>query len=302
MTYPFREGFQEGDTRNPQYFDFSDIYWWLLDNIFGNSQYASSQAQDLATVLSQVDISGYDDNGQTQLIRAYSDNYKNVVNYLTQYRGKDPLTAQKLTADMLGKGLVGLPQNQFSQMIESYASNPELDKFIAQQNTQQILAEQEKRQKQLGILSSQQIEKGSDIYGQELAKIRSGQVSAALGAAPSPAQLSAGVTAGVRSDISPAASRYFESRLPQIYQETGMPQQRTNWQQDLMSSILRTGIPEQRPGDKSFTQQVAASDPWSQYLARLKASGGLIGQFKSLTPRERGYYSGILRPRTRTLK
>jgi len=81
-----------------------------------------------------------------------------------------------------------------------------------------------------------------------------------------------------------------------------MAKQRSDYGNLVTQGIMRGGVEPRRAGEKSRAEQVVESDPWAQYLKKIQQNGQLINEFKSLTPRERGYYSGILRPRTRVLK
>jgi len=123
-----------------------------------------------------------------------------------------------------------------------------------------------------------------------------------LGQMPTQTEVTGGVVSGLRGQVSPAGQRYFEQQLPYTYQEKGMPEQRQKWWEG-WQSVPETSLAgfiksqEQFKGEP-FKEQVVGSDPWQQFLK----GKNFLEEFKGLTPRERGYYSGRLRPRTRVLR
>ncbi len=132
-----------------------------------------------------------------------------------------------------------------------------------------------------------------------------------------PSYVPAGAVATERlRELSPAMQRYYEQELPNIYAQAGMPEARAKWQ------AQRTMYPGAEPmglggeGWETLTpeEQVATEAPHRAYEGRLKEQKALVDpwetflaqypfleKYKGLTPREKGFYSGLFRPRTRYL-
>jgi len=147
-----------------------------------------------------------------------------------------------------------------------------------------------------------------------------------IGRQPSAESVSAPFIEGLREGVSPAAQSYYQRRLPDIFQQQGLPEQRRQWwetmsefpglpfgPQDLLqkpfvqtepmplSLLPKDGLNYAAEAKNFITGTVAkrkrAVDPWQQFLA----SQNFLEQFSGLTPEERGFRSSQWRPRTRRL-
>ncbi len=116
-------------------------------------------------------------------------------------------------------------------------------------------------------------------------------------------------------EFSPAMRQYYESQLPSIYAEAGMPAARQAWQAQRTKYLKEPmGVGGENWGqlspqafaetegahqgyEEELAQRAALQDPWESFLARYP----FLQKYKALTPREKGYFSGEFRPRTRYL-
>ena len=112
----------------------------------------------------------------------------------------------------------------------------------------------------------------------------------------------------------PAMQRYFERELPSIYTLEGMPGKRRRWWEEKTKYV---GLPftqadieagnvdptlfaeAERLADIERQEREGLTDPWLKFLSAQKLA--FEEKWKGLTPQERGFKSGLFRPRAKFL-
>lgn len=109
------------------------------------------------------------------------------------------------------------------------------------------------------------------------------------------------------TQVSPNFQSWLQSRLPELEREfeTRFPGGRERWWREVVrppeSPAETEGRARWRPligGPQTEVEARAGPDPWQTFLA----GRNFFEEFKALPPRERGFFAGRLRPRTRTLR
>ena len=242
---------------------YTELYWFIYENYAQMYGLSQDEVRQLASEYSQQDFTGVPDEV--------------IINGISPYLGNYLSKREKTASEMAIYKSSVLPEEEYARQQKQIGES-------------------------LALLKAREYDRSAAFEGQEMEKQRREAASGYLAGLPTVAQSTAPIISGARSAVSPSAERYYASRLPELYSQLGMAKQRSDYGTLVTQGIMRGGVEPRRAGEKSRAEQVIESDPWAQYLKKIQQNGQLINEFKSLTPRERGYYSGILRPRTRTLR
>lgn len=118
-----------------------------------------------------------------------------------------------------------------------------------------------------------------------------------LGTRPSMGSVSEPIIEGLRGDVSPAASRYFQRNLPSIAAGAGIPEAREEWWRSASELPKGGSVIGWANAARAKREGIATSDPWAAFLEGYPFSE----RFQALSPQERGFRSSQFRPRTRRL-
>ena len=262
-----------------QHVDFRATAEWFMRRGM-EPEYASQLAQHLTT----IDMENMQD---FQVERIMYD----TLNDARGYVGMPRTTPQEIERE------AAVQEFAPRTMIEPQTGRP--FQTPAGRSRTELLAESRARQQTLG---EQQGIQGSNFYRQQRAKELEAQwyenVPTRFGAFPTFEQSSAPALKGLGA-INPNQQRFFESELSKAYQQQGMGAKQQQWWENLTKypgQAFGEGFQEQR---KELKRLKAEPSPWASFLEKFAPT--LKTRYAELTPRQKGVFTRVQRPRTRFL-